>query len=114
MAASLVPETDLARITRWCAEESPERYSDELRVEHHVRGRTVTLCETRAPWDGQGEWTHLPIAQVRFRADTSDWSLHWADRNGRWHPYDMGSVQFGSIAELLAEIDDDPTFIFRG
>ena len=54
------------------------------------------------------------MAQLRFRPEHHDWSLHWPGRNSRWHPYDHGNRQFGSIAELLAEIDDDPTCIFKG
>ncbi|HEU4330492.1 MAG TPA: DUF3024 domain-containing protein [Lapillicoccus sp.] len=54
------------------------------------------------------------MAQLRFRPEHHDWSLHWADRNSRWHPYDHGNRQFGSVAQLLVEIDDDPTYIFKG
>jgi hypothetical protein len=32
------------------------------------------------------------------------------DRDRRWHPYDF--IERGSIAELLAEIEADPTGIF--
>ena len=54
------------------------------------------------------------MAQLRYRPESGDWSFHWADRNGRWHPYADGNRQFGSIVELLAEVDDDPTAIFMG
>ena len=54
------------------------------------------------------------MAQLRYRPESRDWSLHWADRNGRWHPHADGNRQFGSIVELLAEVDDDPTAIFMG
>jgi len=40
--------------------------------------------------------------------------LHWADRNSRWHEYHEGNVFIGSAAELLTEIDEDPTCIFWG
>lgn len=77
-------------------------------------GQSITLCETRPPWDGHGEWTHVDIAQLRYRPDTSDWSLHWSDRNSRWHPYEHGNIQVGSVTDLLSEIKTDPTCIFRG
>jgi hypothetical protein len=115
MAAVAVPETDLARIRRWCQAAVPAEAADEVRVEFHRRGRSVTICETRAPWSARlTEWDHLPMAQLRFRPEEADWSLHWADRNSRWHPYEHGNRQFGTVAELLAEIDDDPTAIFKG
>lgn len=114
MRNAQIPDTDLAHIERYCQKESPPQFHDELRVEHHIRGKSVTLCETRPPWDGQGDWTHFDIAQLRYRADSADWSLHWSDRNSRWHPYEAGNVQCGSVAILLMEIDADPTCIFRG
>jgi len=109
-----LPEMDLARIARWCAGNVPGRVREEVRVEHHVRGRSVTLCEARVPWDGVGEWTHLGFAQLRYRTDTADWALYWRDRNSRWHAYAVGNRQFGTAAQLLDEVNDDPTAIFRG
>lgn len=114
MPRAEIPFTDLARIERYCRKESPPRLHNELRVEHHIRGKSVTLCETRPPWDGRGDWTHFHIAQLRYRPESADWSLHWSDRNSRWHPYEAGNIQFGSATALLSEIDEDPTCIFRG
>ena len=114
MPRAQIPATDLARIERYCRTESPPQFRDQLRVEHHIRGKSVILCETRPPWDGHGAWTHFNIAQLRYRPESGDWSLHWSDRNSRWHPYEAGNVQFGSMATLLSEIDKDPTCIFRG
>ena len=114
MPPTPLPDTDLARVRRWCAAAVPEPARHEVRVEAHIRGKGVTLCETRTPWDGVGDWSHHSFAQLRYRPDSADWSLHWADRNGRWHEYTEGNRQFGSMAELLGEVDDDPTSIFRG
>lgn len=47
MPLSSLPELDLARVRRWCAAAVPERVLHQVRVEFHVRGRNVTLCETR-------------------------------------------------------------------
>lgn len=113
---SALPETDLVRIRQWCERQWPARFRNEVFWEMHTRGRSVTLCETRAPWDGSDRpWTHRHFAQFRFRPETSDWTLHWVDRNSRWHPYDPeGFHVCGSAAELLEEIDRDPTAIFKG
>lgn len=109
------PELDLRRIEAWCEEQWPPEYRAEVRYEHHVRGKNVTICETRVPFGGQDGWTHLNVAQLRYRPDEGDWTLHWSDRNGRWHVYDPeGHHVTGTCAELLAEIDADPTFIFKG
>ncbi len=111
-----LPDVDLRRIERFCAEQWPEGFLDEVFWEMHVRGRNVTVCETRAPFDGSDSpWTHFRIAQLRYRPDDKDWALYWADRNDRWHAYDpTGAALKGTCAELLAEIDADPTAIFKG
>lgn len=111
----MIPESDRRRIQQFCASQWPERFHEEVFWEAHVRGKSVTICETRAPWAGEGEWSHQPFAQLRFRPDTGDWQLHWADRNSRWHLYDFDDRNpFGTCAELLAEIDADPSCIFKG
>jgi hypothetical protein len=85
MPPSSIPETDLARIRRWCEQAVPAHLADTIRVEFNGRGRSVTLCESRAPWSpGMNEWDHLP------------------------------NRQFGSVSDLLAEDDNDPTAIFKG
>ena len=114
MPPTRLPETDLRRIERFCAEMWPERFHAEVRAETHVRGNTVTLCETRVPFAGLTEWTHDHFAQLRFRPGSADWALYRADRNSRWHENREGNVFSGTAAELLAEIDEDPTSIFKG
>jgi hypothetical protein len=37
--------------------------------------------------------------------------LYHADRNSRWHDYDMAEAT-PNVNELMIEIDDDPTGIF--
>ena len=108
-----VPDVDLERIKRFCVEESPAKVADQVRVVYKVRGKSVTISESRAPWDGRGtEWTDQPLAQLRYSPQSTKWSLHWADRNSRWHPYDF--IEPGAVASLLAEIKRDPTCIFWG
>ncbi len=54
----------------------------------------------------------MPVAQLRYVPASQLWTLHWADRNGRWHPYDDRIA--GTAIELLDEIRNDPTCIFWG
>ncbi len=108
-----IPDMDLEGIKRFCAERSPAELADELRVVHKVRGASVTLAESRPPWDGRGgEWIDVPFAQLRYSGETSRWSLYWADRNSKWHPYE--DIRPGSLVTLLDEIDVDPMGIFKG
>ena len=84
-----------------------------MRVDVGVRGKSVTIFESRPPWNGQGtEWSRNPICQLRFDPATARWILFWADRNSHWHLYEL--INLGTVEELLDEIDKDPTCIFWG
>jgi hypothetical protein len=74
---------------------------------------SVTIFGCRPPWHPNlTEWSEVPVAQLRYSAGTRHWSLHWADRNGRWHRYD--DLDPGPVDKLLNEIEADPTCIFWG
>lgn len=82
-------------------------------MEADVRGASVTILDCRPPWSADAsDWSRVPVAQLRYVSSTHLWTLHWADRNGRWHPYDDRIS--GTALELLDEIRDDPTCIFWG
>ncbi|MGK2243656.1 MAG: hypothetical protein ACI9JD_006250 [Rhodococcus sp. (in: high G+C Gram-positive bacteria)] len=52
MAATGLPELDVARIVKYCASRVPEQYRHEIRVECDITPRHVTICECRPPWRG--------------------------------------------------------------
>jgi hypothetical protein len=112
---SVLPETDVARVQRWCRGRVPEHVRDEVRVEVDVAERHVTIVECRPPWraDMGVDWTRFPIARLRYVKTTGVWSLYWRDRNLRFHAYDR-VASTASVEELLAEVDRDPTAIFWG
>lgn len=112
---SVLPETDVARVQRWCRGRVPEHVRDEVRVEVDVAERHVTIVECRPPWraDMGVDWTRFPIARLRYVKTTGVWSLYWRDRNLRFHVYDR-VASTASVDELLAEVDRDPTAIFWG
>ena len=102
-----VPETDLARLRRFCEDQTPAEFRDEMRIEVDVRGRSVTILECRPPWHPElVDWLRQPLAQMRFDPDTNLWSLYWADRNSRWHRYD--DLDPGRIGDVLDEIGRIP------
>lgn len=115
VSATQPPETDVARVARWCRERVPEAALHQVRVECEVAPTSVTIVERRAPWreDLGPEWTRLPVARLRYPRTTGEWSLHCRDRNLRFHRYDRVRPT-ARVEELLAEIDRDPTGIFWG
>lgn len=109
-----VPDTALAKIRRFCERRTPPKLRDQMRLDVMARGNSVTIADCRPLWKGApGEWTHQPIAQLRYQPPTQCWTLHWADRNDRWHPYDDLDPTT-DLDELINEIDQDPTCIFFG
>lgn len=114
MTTLAISELDLARVAKYCDARVPAHARDEVRIEYKVRGKSVTIFDCRPPWHGSvgPEWSRLPVAQLRFDPVTNEWTLFCADRNSRWHLRDF--IEPGSISELLAEIEADPTGIFWG
>ncbi len=107
MAAGL-PDIVVTRVRMWCLQRVPERARHQVRLEHEVRGRTVTVVERRVPWRAPGTeygpaWTRRPIAQLRDEPD--GWQLYWPDSRGRWHPVDDVPTA-GGVIPLLEALDD--------
>jgi hypothetical protein len=110
-----IPDTALAVVRRYCENKIPAQLRDKVRVEYDVRGRAITIYECRPPWHPNlgSDWTRQRVAQLRYDPDDHHWRLYCADRNSRWHYYDMVEPT-PRLDELLAEIDEDPTGIFWG
>lgn len=109
----VAPETDIARIRRYCRARVPAQFHDQIRIEAVVRGNSVSIFECRPPWHTDlTEWSKVRVAQLRYSTDNHRWSLYWADRNGRWHRYD--DLKPGPVDTLLNEIEADTTCIFWG
>jgi hypothetical protein len=111
--ASRPPETDIARVRRYCERRLPPHARDQVRLETVVRGSAITIIERRAPWrdDFGPEWSRSKIAQLRY--DHGTWTLHRADRSGRWHQYPDREPS-PRRDDLLTEIDCDPAGAFWG
>ena len=110
-----VPEIAVAAVRRYCESKIPAQHRDEIRVECDVRGKNLTIFECRPPWTPElgTDWTRQPVAQLRYEPADHHWRLYCADRNGRWHFYEMVEPT-PTVDDLLAEIDADPTGIFWG
>lgn len=113
--ASTLPDTDVARVRRWCERRVPAANRDELRVEAIVEARWITIVERRPPWDGQSidEWLDVPVARLRYTKATGQWALYYTDRHSRFHLYDYAQPS-PNVESLLKEIERDPTSIFWG
>ncbi|MGI9000856.1 MAG: DUF3024 domain-containing protein [Pseudonocardia sp.] len=115
MSADDLPDLDVARVQRWCAQRVPERARHQVRVECDLAPQHLTIVECRAPWQGGDgtDWTRFPIARLRYTQASKTWELYWRDRDLRFHVYDRIRPS-ASVDDLLTEIDSDPTSIFWG
>lgn len=112
-----IPELELARVEKrleaFC-DRVPPHVRDQLWYDWRVRGNQVTLSERRPAWrGGSGEITIHEFARFRYDPASHSWMLKWADRNGRFHPYE-GFEKVRSFDRLVAEVEADPTGIFLG
>ena len=99
-----LPEPDLARIEKYCEKLVPAELWNQMRIEHTVRGKPVTLFECRPPWTGDlgTDWSRIPVAQLRYGPARQHWTLYWPDSNSRWHLFDLINPE--SAQKLLNEI----------
>lgn len=111
----MIPELDAARVRRWATDHTPAEYRNEMRVEVDETPRNLTIFECRPPWsDSIGpEWSRLPVARLTYVMKRNEWTLYWTDRNSKFHRYELVEPT-RHVAELLGEIDADPTCIFWG
>jgi hypothetical protein len=108
-------EPAIRQVAQFCESHVPEDARDELRLEHNVRGASITIVERRPPWSELvgPDWTSMKIAQLRYDEHDRSWSLYACDREERWLPYiDIGPAP--DVGPLLFEIGDDPTGVFWG
>ena len=99
----------------YCSRKIPKALQDEIRILCRTRGNSITIFESRPPWNPElgPDWTETKVAQLRRDPEARTWSLFYPDRNGRWHPYPPASRK-STIPSLLTEVDLDPNGIFWG
>jgi hypothetical protein len=111
----VVPELDANRVRESAFEKTPPEWRHEMRVEVDATPRGLTIVECRPPMPGTSdtEWWRMPVARLNYSKKANEWTLYWVDRNSRFHRYTLCSPS-RHVADLLAEVDADPTCIFWG
>ena len=115
MSGTEVIDINLAKVRRFCDRKIPSHVRDQLLWEVTTRGRSITIYERRPPWPGapdpDGPWTKREIAQFRQDEAGRVWTLHWADRNGRWlRVPDVRPA--AAIDDLIRVVEDNRTGAF--
>ena len=104
-------EAAAAQVAAYCE----QRSTDDYRIEHAVRGSSITILERRPPWNPTfgTEWSSLKVAQLRHDDTSRRWRLFSSGSDDRWHAYDLAAPA-ADVAPLLDAIEQDRTGIFWG
>ena len=111
-----IPELERKRIDaalEKSCDRVPAHIRSKLAYAFRVRGNSVTLVERRPHFQKPDVTTEHPFAKFVFEPTSHTWSLRWRDRNARFHAYE-GFSGVRQLADLLAEVERDPTHIFLG
>lgn len=116
-ARSTLSDLQLAEVRRLfdplCVPDSRPRVASLLRYGYRLDGPSIIYFESRPDWTGGPEWVEHPIAKFRFTKRTGLWSLYCQLSDLKWHGYEP-LPHAGSLAELVSEVEADPTCIFYG
>ena len=100
-------------LSKYCRERLSAYLHDNLRLGFKFRGDSVTLYEERPAFGKPELRVETMVAQFRFKPQTKEWTLYWADRNSKWHEYDLIEPS-RNFETLLKEVHEDSTGIFWG
>lgn len=109
----LLKRTAQRRLDKYCAERIPPCARDQVRLSYQVREEAITLYEERALRGNPHKGPAQAIAQFRFNAELNQWTLHYTDRDNRWHFY-LNAAPSLDFGKLLAVLDQDPLRLFWG
>ncbi len=97
----------------YCEARIPQEVRDRVRLGFRITGHAVELFESRPAFRAPHEWRDHGIAKFRYVASRKVCRLYCQFRDVTWHEYEP-RPEAGSLDELLAEVDRDPTGIFWG
>jgi hypothetical protein len=110
-------DLELKRIEKlvgsFCRRKCPPHLKDKVSLEYRILGHDVTIFERRPWWDGRPGFSESMVAKARYVRKVDEWRLLWQRADLKWHGYEpMPSSK--DLAEVIAEIDEDPYACFFG
>ena len=101
------------QLTAYCAKRVPAAVRSKVRVGYRIEGNAVILYEERPAFRPPYDWQEMVVAKFTYVDTQGKWRLSCQHRDFRWHTY-QALPTASSFAELLDEVDADPTGIFWG
>jgi hypothetical protein len=95
-----------------CTPHADPKVRAKLQYGYRFEGPAVVFFERRPHFE-TGEWAEEDIAKFRYTKRTGLWSLSCQFRDLKWRAYEP--LPFSDdLAELVEELERDPTCIFFG
>jgi hypothetical protein len=86
---------------------------DQVRVGYRIERSSVVLFESRIHWKNRTDWLEHRVAKFQFVATINRWRLFCQFSDLEWRGY-APLPEAETLAELVREVDADPTGIFWG
>jgi hypothetical protein len=107
----------LQEVASWCADQTAAGNDPAIEVECHATV-WITIGECSPPWRvrrerGSSAGASAPVAQLRYDAETRDWTLHHGERRHGWCS-EEDAAHAPQLDVLLDEIDADRAGRFQG
>ena len=100
-------------LTAYCAKRVPPAVRSKVRVGYRIDGNAVILYEERPAFRPPHDWRAMAVAKFTYVGTQREWRLYCQHRDVRWHAY-QAMPAAPRLAQLLEEVDADPTGIFWG
>ncbi len=100
----------LYRTEKFCRAWNGRWPDGEHRLDVTAHGHSITMTNHER-WLGPD--AAIRIAQLRYEPTRRLWTLYWANRSGRWLPYnpgDDGAPYIGPLLDVIAEDADGAFF----
>jgi len=97
----------------WVAKNEHPRLVGRLRYGYRFDGPAVVFFESSPGLEDRSAWIEHDIAKFRYTKRTGLWSLYCQFRDLKWRAYEPLPLS-DDLAELVEEMERDPTAIFFG
>ena len=105
----LLQRQAVKRLDRFCTLQA-QHQQNPRRLEYRIDGEQINLFELRRCQHNPRHLQQLPIAQLRFSTELSQWTLH--HQNGQhWQLY-LNVTPSLDLGKLLVAIQQDPMGCF--
>ena len=96
-----------------CQPHPDPQVAAEVRCGCRVEGADAVLFESRPSFLKPEVWHERPVAKFRFDKSRGTWKLFCMFRDPKWRAYEP-LRESADLAQLVSEVQRDPTGIFWG